>query len=168
MKRNYKIPTIFDSVEPFSKEEQKEFNKKRRKEWFERNIGSIIMMAAFDIELKELFIKSFSDNIYESFRREMIEELSKFKGNRKMKWHFGKHKQYIVHYALYYLDAREDGRSKCSEYAFECLASLEGISIDKAGQYLTRARKKVSPDSLPDFARPFHKQQTRKSAKKQK
>jgi len=168
MKRKNKIPTVLDSLELFSEEEQKEFNKKWRKEWFERNVDSVVAMAAFDIELKELFIKSFSDNLYESFRREMIEELSKFKGNRKTKWHFGKHKQYIVHYALYYLDAKEDGRSKCSEYAFECLASLEGISIDKARQYLSRARKKVSPDSLPDFARPFGKQQTRKPARKQK
>ena len=59
MKRNNKIPTIMDSVEPLSEEEQKEFNKKRRKEWFETNIESIIAMAAFDVELNVAFDVAF-------------------------------------------------------------------------------------------------------------
>ena len=163
-----------DNVEPFSEEEQKEFNKKWRKEWFERNIGSVVAMATFDHELRELFIKSFSDDVYESFRREIIEELSKYKGNRKIKWTIGRYNQYISHYAMHFQDAIEAGETARSEYAFKklsrdkCFFPKKPITIGRAKDYLRKARKNVQLEDLSDFAKPFFKQQTRKSAKKQK
>jgi len=157
MKRNNKIPTIMDSVEPFSEEEQKEFIKKWRKEWFEKSVDGIIDLASLDNTYAEVLVEKCA--IYDGLRKYLLKELKK-KGKGKKrgesgKWTIDRLKSLLIHYHVFY----DNGR----EFALTRLSELEGVSPEHIAGLITRARREVPIELLPPWTQSIHKPQKRKS-----
>ena len=148
--------TIFDDVEPLSEEEKKRFEEKWRREWFERNVGTVVALAIHD---KTLADKLAEECAVDTDLRQFLKEQLKLNRGRPKEWGIGRYISILVHYYVFYEASEDAGRNDRSEYAFERLADFESIctgrsmSVAKIKQHFTKARRIVSADDLPPFAR---------------
>ena len=165
--RTPKPKTIFDDNEPVSKEEMKEYYEKLHKEWFKKNIGGIIVLAAHEGGLENLLIERIG--YHEKLRKSLMERLPKLrKVGAPKKWSKDLYALLVMQYAILYEQAIEVGRTDRSEYAFEVLTDRWGYKKNSVylKECLGKARKQLNEDDVPEWAVPYLKLPKKQPAKK--
>jgi len=154
------VLTIFSNSEPLSEEEKKQLAEQHRREWFERTLDKVVAIAASDKTHAEKLARKCAD--YDELRSSLEQELSNRRRprGRPKKWTADTYELLLTHYA-YYFDAEDRNSS------LQRLSTLfDELDTKMIERHITKARKVVQPENLPDWARSILKPQRRKPHKK--
>jgi hypothetical protein len=151
-----KAKTVLGEVEPTSEEENREWRKQMAAEWAARTLVHLLAYAEYDAKFAETVCKKVADKFGPDdrlsavlSRRIQAERVGRPRGPNR-KWTDDRYAVLLAHYHALLLDMKRDD-------ALECLAKMEGYTGINASKQIeeriTKARKVVSIDDLPEFAR---------------